>query len=556
MSIDLLDRAFPEEPTEPVVGRVDPTTLIAIASGTDEFAILDVREPGELQSVGTILAAVPLPLSTFEIRLARAVPRRHTPIVVVDGGGGSDLAERAAVRLDRLGYTDVRILDGGIERWAAEGYEVFAGPMAVGQAFGEFVERAHGTPHIEVADLLARVAAGEDVVILDSRPRPEFVDHHLPGGIEAPGAELLIRAHDLVPSDDALVVVNCAGRTRSILGAQSLIDAGLPNEVVALAGGTMSWLLDGHQLAHGEGDGSRRPAPSAEGRRRTIAAARNLESRFGLSIIDHATLRRFDAEAEARSLFVLDVRTPSAYEAGHLPGSRSTPSWELAPWVFRHVATRNARLVLVDGPDRIRAALTGAWLARLGWGEVHLLADAFTGVDLERGAEPPATEAAGPVDLIAAEILHRRLDSVHAPVVIHVEDSRGYRAGHVPGSFFVQRSALLDHVDDLAGSGSTIVLVSTDGRLAAHAAGELVGRTAGRVRVLEGGVTAWHRAGLPTEAGSDGVVAVPTDVAPSPWDHSGEARLEAFRAYLSWEVDLIGQLDRDPTVPFRTFPED
>ena len=49
----------------------------------------------------------------------------------------------------------------------------------------------------------------------------------------------------MAPKPETLVVVNCAGRTRSIIGAQSLINAGVPNKVVALRNGTMGWNLAG-----------------------------------------------------------------------------------------------------------------------------------------------------------------------------------------------------------------------------------------------------------------------------------------------------------------------
>ena len=66
-----------------------------------------------------------------------------------------------------------------------------------------------------------------------------------------PGAELVYRIHDLAPSPDTLVVVNCAGRTRSIIGCQSLRNAGIPNPVVALKDGTMGWELAGFTVERG-----------------------------------------------------------------------------------------------------------------------------------------------------------------------------------------------------------------------------------------------------------------------------------------------------------------
>ncbi len=81
--------------------------------------------------------------------------------------------------------------------------------------------------------------------------------------MNVPGAELVLRVHELAPSPDTLVVVNCAGRTRSIIGAQSLINAGVPNRVVALRNGTMGWTLAG--FTPESGMTRRAPAVSREG---------------------------------------------------------------------------------------------------------------------------------------------------------------------------------------------------------------------------------------------------------------------------------------------------
>ena len=81
--------------------------------------------------------------------------------------------------------------------------------------------------------LIASPASTSSMVVVDSRPFDEFQRVSIPGATNVPGAELVLRIHDIAPSPDTLVVVNCAGRTRSIIGAQSLINAGLPNKVMS-----------------------------------------------------------------------------------------------------------------------------------------------------------------------------------------------------------------------------------------------------------------------------------------------------------------------------------
>ncbi|HCF75106.1 MAG TPA: sulfurtransferase, partial [Gammaproteobacteria bacterium] len=121
-------------------------------------------------------------------------------------------------RLAQFGYTRLEILDGGIGAWQDAGYEIFSGVNVPSKAFGEFVEQEYETPRLPATQVKAKIDAGEKVVILDSRPMVEFNNMSIPGGSCCPGAELVYRVSDAVEDPDTLVVVNCAGRTRSIIG--------------------------------------------------------------------------------------------------------------------------------------------------------------------------------------------------------------------------------------------------------------------------------------------------------------------------------------------------
>ena len=82
----------------------------------------------------------------------------------------------------------------------------------------------------------------------------------IPGAIDAPGVEIVNRACNLITNPDTQIIVNCAGRTRSIIGAQSLINIGLPNPIYALENGTMGWHLSGYQLERGAAKYARCPS--------------------------------------------------------------------------------------------------------------------------------------------------------------------------------------------------------------------------------------------------------------------------------------------------------
>ncbi len=526
--------------------NVTAEELVDLLARPDELAVLDVRELGVHDSAGHILLSVPLPLSRLELRIAQLVPRRGAKIVVYDGGE-EGLAARAAQKLAQLGYGDVSVLTDGVAGWRRAGLEVYTGVNVFSKAFGEFVEHAYGTPRLAARTVKEKIDAGEDIVVLDGRTLQEFDNFSIPGAYACPNAELPYRAHDLIPSPDTLVVVNCAGRTRSIIGAQALINAGLPNPVVALENGTMAWLFEGYELNSGTKNAA--PKPSAAGLAKARESVERLRQRFGIRSIDHDGLLRFRAEQQTRSLFQLDVRTREEYEAGHLPGSSWAEGGQLVQATDQWIGARGGRVVLVDDTDGARAAITASWLIQLGFNDVFVYAiDPATEV-LELGPEAP--RVAGQIaasESIAPQALQQRL--AQGAMLIDVSDSTTYAAGHIPGAQFVIRSRLPQTLGRLPGAASLIVTAEHP-VLALLAAADLRALTEREVLVVDGGNPAWRKAGLPVETGETHLLDAPEDVWRSPY-HQAD-RFAAFKRYLDWEIDLVNQIKRDKTVSFQRF---
>src|SRR3954447_8644982 len=238
---------------------LDPHAVKAMLSDGRELALVDLRQE-LIFSRNHLLWARSIPLSRLELRFAQLVPRLNTRIVLCDDNDG--LVERAAKILGAAGYSDLCALQGGAAAWAQAGFELFSGVNVPSKAFGEHIEHACKTPSVSAEELDKLMRDGTDMVIVDSRPFDEFQRVSIPTATNVPGAELVLRIRDIAPSPDTLVVVNCAGHTRSIIGAQSLINAGLPNKVVALHNGTMGWSLAG--LSPDSGKSQRFAKPSAE----------------------------------------------------------------------------------------------------------------------------------------------------------------------------------------------------------------------------------------------------------------------------------------------------
>jgi rhodanese-related sulfurtransferase len=522
---------------------VTPQAVRAMLRDGGELALIDVREEGAFSEQGHPLFAVCVPLSRLELTFRELVPRPSTRIVLCDSDDG--LAARAAGKLRQMGYGDVRIMAGGAAGWAAAGLELFTGVNVPSKAFGELVEHHCATPHIGAKELKQRLDAGTDILIVDSRPLPEFRNMSIPGALDCPGAELVYRVPDLTRSPETLVVVNCAGRTRSIIGAQSLRNAGLANPVVALENGTMGWELAGLDLARGREETAPLPSPAGLAKARGLAAA--VARGFAIRSIGDGELARFAGDAD-RTLYLLDVRGPEEFAAGHLPGARSAPGGQLVQATDAYIATRNARVVLVDD-DGVRAVMTASWLVQMGWPEVHVLDGGLGDRTLEPGIPArsiPELDAARP-PLVAVETLRQMLDRGEAAVV-DLAPSLVYERGHIPGAWFAVRARLGESLGRVE-RRHTLVLTSPDAALARLAAVELAPAGFAEIRVLDGGTEAWRAAGHALAQGRERMADTPDDCWRRPYD--AYAAPGGRERYLAWETGLVAQLARDGEHGFR-----
>jgi rhodanese-related sulfurtransferase len=517
---------------------VEARALKAMLADGKELALIDLREE-LIFSQGHLLFARSVPLSRLELIFARLVPRRGTRIVLCDDADG--LVERAADVLARAAYTNVSALDGGVAAWAAAGFELFSGVNVPSKAFGEFVEHTSATPSIDAAELDRLIRDGTDMVVLDSRPFDEYQRVSIPTAVNVPGAELVLRIHDLAPSPQTLVVVNCAGRTRSIIGAQSLLNAGVRNQVVALRNGTMGWTLAGLACDHGK---ARRASDvSGDGIAFAKAAAERVARRFGIARVDLATVERWRSD-DGRTLYLFDVRDPVEYEAAHVAGAVSAPGGQLVQATDQYVGTLGARVVLVDHAE-VRATMTASWLRQMGWTDVFVLAAAGD----ERGRPaPPLLGFAPPPELRIdcaglAELIAR-----DEATVVDLSLSRDYRRAHIPGAWFAIRARLARALARIAPRG-TLVLTSEDGVLAGLAAPEAATLVDGPVRALAGGNAAWLAAGHTLTADEPKMADDAVDMWLKPYERSADTA-KAMSEYLSWEVDLLSRIERDGSASF------
>ncbi|MAF45514.1 MAG: thiosulfate sulfurtransferase [Acidimicrobiaceae bacterium] len=364
--------------------KISVQQLAEAIQAPEELAVLDPRDHNAYHA-GHIFWAASLRPENAESEAHKLVPRRSARIVVTDDGNGEG-RELYGV-LKQNGWTDIGLLDGGTQAWIEKGYEVYSGVNVPSKLFGELVERHYQTPHVQAQQLSEWISQGRELLILDSRTQREFNRMNIPGGRSCPGGELVYRIFDLL-KENTTVVVNCAGRTRSILGTASLIRAGIPNPVVALENGTMGWELAGLQLENGSTTVVGPPSESAQ--QKAAAAAQQITDRFGVTRVTESTLQSWQSDT-LRTLYLFDVRSPSEYERGHRRHFRNAPGGQLIQATDEYVATRGARIVLTDN-DLTRATVTASWLLEMGW-EAYVYEAGLNEDPLEVGADEPPTHS-------------------------------------------------------------------------------------------------------------------------------------------------------------------
>ncbi|MFT6580778.1 MAG: rhodanese-like domain-containing protein [Alphaproteobacteria bacterium] len=518
------------------IKRITADALRACFHDGGEIALLDAREEAPFDARHLLMACC-VPLGRLEALVDALVPRRDTRVVWCDNGEG--LGEQAAARMAALGYGDVSLLDGGIDAWETAGHPIYSGVHVPSKAFAEVVEHEAETPYITAETLKGLIDDKEDFILFDSRSYEEYHANSIPGAISVPGAELAYRFADLTPSPDTYVVVNCGGRTRSIIGAQALINAGFPNKIVSLQNGTQAWHLGGYDVIDGA---TRRPSPVSEkGAESALAAAARVKEKFDIQEIDAAGLDEWRASGADKNLYILDVRTPEEYEAGHLPDARLAPGGQLVQETDVYLGAWGGRVVLVDDHG-VRAMVTASWIIQMGWTDVAVHLFDPKGAGLATG--PYAPRVLGDdraVSEIDAAGLMARLDAGDI-CVVDLAYSNQYRNGHIPGAWFALRTELAAALAKLP-QGAAVVFTSPDGALARLAAADVTDK-GGAAMALKGGTDAWSDAGYRLESGATQMASAAADIRLKAREQTDDIE-EAMNAYLTWEINLVHQMAED-----------
>ncbi len=466
-------------------------------STSKDVALIDVRETAEY-NLAHIAGSCSVPRRQLEFRIEALVPWRGARVVVCDDDGVR--AGLAAATMEAMGYGDVSVLTGGLNRWVTDGEQTEWGVNVPSKDFGEKVLLQQDVAEVEPDELAAWMKDGRKIVLLDSRTPEEHHRACIPGSRSMPGAELGLRAWDLV-EPDTTVVVHCAGRTRSIIGAGTLQRLGLPN-VYALKNGTMGWQLAGLELE----TGSERldlPEPKPESIAEADARARKIAEAEGVRYVSVEEARAILGRAESETVYAFDVRTEAEYAAGHIPGFSWVPGGQAVQATDNYVAVTGGTLLFAcDGI--VRSTMTASWFRQMDHPNVYVIEGGIrawqaAGLELQTGARddrPYGFDAARRrVEMLQPERA-REFIGHEGPVILFVGTSDEFSRAHITGSRWLSRSWLEPRIPEIAATNKPVVVTCVDGVNSVLAAATLLDLGYKGTRVLARGHRCMAQGGL------------------------------------------------------------
>lgn len=508
---------------------INAQELKAIMTSDALFAVLDVRDWGEF-TLEQIFDTNPLPRGHLEKYISVLAPTTDVHVVLLCDTG--QRSARAAATLESLGYTNVSVLEEGLQSWKTAGYETIHGWSLRGKAYGERLQVEEEIADLTADELHTRLARGEKLYILDTRTEPEFLNAHLPGAYSTPGGQLALAVNDIVQDPSVPIVTNCAGRTRSLLGAHVLRRMGFP-QVYALKGGTGAWRIAGYGNELQSGAGASVPSISAAAQTACTRFAERIAAEDKLTFIAPRELKGWQEKGQLH--YLLDARQLDEYRAGHIPGSHFCPGTQTALLVESLVGVRNAAIVTTCD-QRARGILAASLLQDMGYPHVYVLDGGTTAwtaqgfplktgepqdmdygqpawlarllLGLPAGAQPRPlpvpglAEARAQTSVLTPASLQTKLAAGERCTLLDLRSAGDFATAHIPGARWLSRGRLdLQIAQEVPHKDTSVVLYCRQGNESTLSSLTLKQMGYTNVEVLQGGFAAWKQAGLPSEQG-------------------------------------------------------
>jgi rhodanese-related sulfurtransferase len=517
---------------------ISPKTAKRHIHGNGECAFLDVREHGQYGE-GHPFLSVNCPYSNFEQMVNRLVPRKTVKVILLDNDDG--IADKASSLMSAMGYESISIIAGGAVAWKEAGFTLYKGVNLPSKTLGELIEHHEHPSLISPKTLSEWRSSSKKFYLFDCRPPNEFEKMTIPGAMCIPNGELAHRLNVLISDAQMPIVLTCAGRTRGLIGAAGLNRLGLPNPIFAVENGTQGWALSGLDLSRGNGRPVM-PELDSDSLVQSKVRAEELLQREKIRCISPIEFNELACDKN-RTLYLLDVRSLSEYQAGHLPGSVHCWSGQVAQALDQFIGVRRARIVLSDDTG-MRAALAAIWLRAMQY-EVYVIRD----------SDPKALHSnwrqGAPFQMKVQELRELSPTETYAlcedkgAQILDLRNSQKYRAGHIKGAVWANRARL-----SLIDKNRPMILFAENSIVANHIAIDIKKAGVEVFGIIKGSIEDCEQAGYELENSPNS----PTDKECIDFlffvhdRHDGN--LESARRYLEWEKGLLAQLDPEERSSF------
>ena len=339
---------------------VEAKTVKSWISDEKELAFIDVRETAQ-HTAGHPLFSISIPFSEFEINIEKLLPNKNVRIVLFDNNDGiSEITYKLAKNLK---YIKIFILKNGVDGWKKSKFQLFDGINVPSKSFGELVEQKYNTPSITAFQLFQKQKEKKDIIILDGRPFDEYNKMSIPGSVCCPNAEIPFRISEIIKNSNTEIIINCAGRTRSIIGAQTLINFGIKNKVLALENGTQGWFLANLKLDHKKTKFLDKTPTYERINKLRDKMVNLLENK--IEIIDFNQAQKLINDKNITT-YVFDVRTNSN-QKNKLSKLRNVPGGQLVQATDKYIGVLKSHVIVFDDGDLVRAGMTALWLKKMNY---------------------------------------------------------------------------------------------------------------------------------------------------------------------------------------------
>jgi rhodanese-related sulfurtransferase len=494
----------------------------------DPFAFIDTRERRDYVD-GHWFGSTNIPLSVLTARIQHLVPDRDFPVYLLDwqGPASSDATSYASDAakhcLARLGYSNVTIIQTARPQRYGDGF--VRGEYVWSKAFGEVVAHTADLPEVTPAEYIANY---KDAVLFDVRPTAEYRAFTLPGSHSLPNSLLLANAA-AVRGTSSMVLLHCAGRTRSIIGACTLKAAGYDGPYAIFKGGTQAWQLDGHEREY---NADRIFATNSE----ASGVVEAFLNRWQIPCHHIADKNLAPFIAAHRGALLFDVSNDAATGQRLNHDIVKISGTNLIQQTDRSIARYHVPVVLFDHGSGSRAAFAAYWLRCMGFDVQVVYRESALGV-MTNPHEPVPIDAGAGGGQTSADM---RLDAdqllaCHGQAVklFDFRPSGSYRQGHLAASEWQNISTILT----LKPASEPLVIIC-----------ETIDDGMGIADLLAGkgwhikGIFCWDDTGFETSTLARGGAEMPIDEsALFAGRHHGV--LQDARDYLAWEEDLPDQID-------------